>query len=377
MATLLPGSIPVPFLILIFGVLLFFIVAAYGVFSTFIFMQIPNSFAQLKAQITKRGLVMIHYVNNRAKFYCPKRNGKKGQENTLTLPEELGAKFDPSGSGLSEVIDKVTLYHYYSKLSNALKPVYAKAVQDFYTFCNNKGININEELIDVLVVRDLDIKDVYTEPLLDMVMKNLPLPIRTEKEVWLDENLLSVEHDKFKNLLTQLERLDTTELDKNDIADLKEEIARCESNVDFLNGKKEELKELEKFKTELQAVEIDIIDLKKEKSKLIDEIDIITGYLDPETREIIYTLKRLQDDLKKTVITDGLFVFSKVQELAYSVSSLTSSGVTESINIAQSDALEQNRDDNRGMTLVTLAGIIFLGVFLIAGIGIGIKIGFG
>ena len=61
----------------------------------------------------------------------------------------------------------------------------------------------------------------------------------------------------------------------------------------------------------------------------------------------------------------------------FAVNSLTSSGVTESIEIANYDALEQSRDENRGMTIITLTSLVFLAIIIITGIGIGIKISFG
>lgn len=375
MVTLLPES--VPFILALVLVLLWFVTAVFALISFFLNMQIPNFMAQAKAKFFRRGLVMLHYANNRSKFFAPKRKGKKGQENTLNLPAELGAKFDPSGSGLSEVIDSVTLYHYYSKLPSVLKPVYAKAVQDFHTICANRGISVNEELIDVLVVRDLNIKDAYTEPLLEMVMKNLPLPIRTEQEEWLNEDMLEIEKLKNQKSLELLERVDVSKLTKKDLKELDNEISVCKSNIEFINGKFNELNELKETKKEIQAVENDINLLKEERSKLIDNVDIITGYLNPETRERIETLTKLQKELKTSVIKDGLFVFSKIQELAFSVNSLTSSGVTESINIANSDALEQSRDENKGMTMTTLTGLVFLAIILISGIGVGLKIAFG
>ena len=105
-------------------------------------------------------------------------------------------------------------------------------------------------------------------------------------------------------------------------------------------------------------------------------MDIITGYLNPETRERIHTLTELQKELKQTIIRDGLFVFSKVQEMAFSVNSLTAAGVVESISIATSDALEQSKDENKGMNIVTLTSLVFLAIILISGIGVGFKIAF-
>lgn len=375
MSTLLPDTIP--FIVGVILVLLWIITASVAMFSFFLNMQIPNFMAQAKAKFFRRGLVMLHYANNRVKFFSPKRKGKNGQENTLDLPAELGAKFDPSGSGLSEVLDSVTLYHYYSKLPSVLKPIYAKAVQDFYTVCANRGITVNEELIDVLVVRDLNIKDAYTEPLLEMVMKNLPLPIRTEQEEWMNEDVLDLEKTRNKNILITLKNIDVTKLNKKDIKELNEQIAACESNISFIEGKYTELEELKELKKEIKATENNIELLQKGRSELIDQVDIITGYLNPETRERIHTLTELQKELKQTIIRDGLFVFSKVQEMAFSVNSLTAAGVVESISIATSDALEQSKDENKGMNIVTLTSLVFLAIILISGIGVGIKIAFG
>jgi hypothetical protein len=376
MVSFLPDSIPVPLwlsAIIVVGFILETCVL--GFLALFAF-QIPDVMAQLTSQIKKRGLVMMHYTNNRAKFFCPKRNGKKGQENTLDLPGEVGVKFDPSGSGASEVLDKSTLYHYYTKANTAITAKYAKAIHDFYTFCGEKGITVNKELIDVLVVENLDIQGVYTQPLLEKVMKNLPLPIRTEEEQWLNDDVLLAKRNRLLLYLEELENKNTSEMNELELSELEDEIKSTNDGLEFIKVKYADLDKLQKMKHELQAIENNIEDYQKKKAELIDGIDIITGYLDPETRERMYTLKSLQDDLKKLVITDDQFVFSTVHDFVFAASSLNSAGMTESINIARSDALEQNRNDDRGFTMQAIFAGVIIVVILFFGLALAYKVGF-
>lgn len=372
----LPSSLPVPLWAIAIALIVFLILSAFSFFVTMFALQIPFVFAQIKSQMKRTSLVMMHYSNNRAKMFCPKRNGKDEQENTLSLPAAVGTKFDPSGTGLSESFDKTSMYHYYTKATTALPTQHVKGINDFVTFCNKKGISVNRELIDVLVVEDCDIQDVYTAPMLERVMKNLPLPIQTDKEQWLDEDVLSTKFHELEAHMDELNSEDVTAFTEEELDIHKNEIAETSSAIEFIEAKHGDLDRLHQVKQDLHATENDIVDLKVEKSKLIDEIDIITGYLDPDTRKTMYTIKRLQEDLKELVISEGLFVYSAVHDLAFSVSALNSAGMTESINIAKSDALEQNREDSKGLTIMTLAGLAMLGIFVLAGIGIAYKIGF-
>jgi len=373
----LPASLPVPLWVIAVALVIFLIVCAISFFILLFASQIPFVTQQIRAQMRRTALVLMHYSNNRAKMFCPKRTGKHEQENTLSLPASMGAKFDPSGSGISESFDKTSMYHYYTKATTPILTKSAKGIKDFIKFCNDKGISINKELIDVLVVENCDIQDVYTQPMLDRVMKNLPLPIRTDKEQWLDEDLLDSKYHQLQAHMEELDKINVDEFTKDDLDAYNKEVAETEEGLLFIKSKHDDLDRLHELKQEIKVTVNDIESMKSEKSKLIDEIDIITGYLDPDTRETMYTIKRLQDDLKQLIITEGLFVYSTVHDFAFAVSALNSSGVTESINIARSDALEQNRNDQQGLTIMTLAGLAMLGIFVIAGIGLAYKIGFG
>jgi hypothetical protein len=320
---------------------------------------------------------MTHHSNNRAKLFCPKRTGKDEHENTLSLPPSMAAKFDPSGHGVAEGFDKSTLYHYYTKASSVILPKYAKAIDSFVKFCNEKGIGVNKALIDVLVVENCDVQGVYTQPMLDRVLKDLPLPIRTDKEQWLDEDLLDSKYHQLKAHMEELQSTNKDGFTKDKLKEYEDEVKSTEESLLFIEGKHEELENLKRIKHELVATENDITLLKKARAKHIDEIDIITGYLDPDTRETMYSIKRLQNDLKHLVITDGLLVFSAVHDFVFAASSMDSEGVTVAMNIAKSDSLEQNRNDQQGLTIMTLAGLAMLGIFVIAGIGLAYKIGFG
>ena len=373
----LPASLPVPLWAIAVAVVVFLLVSAIAFFVALFASQIPFVFQQLKGQMKRTAVVMMHYSNNRAKMFCPNRTGKKEQENTLSLPASMGAKFDPSGSGVSESFDKSILYHYYTKATSVLLAKHAKAIEDFVKFCNEKGIGVNKALIDVLVVENCDVQDVYTQPMLDRVMNELPLPIRTEKEQWMDEDVLESKHQQLEAHMAELNETDITDFTPDELKEYNKEIEDTEDAFIFIDLKKIDFDRLRHLKKEVKSNATDIELMKTENSKFIDEIDILTGYLDPDTRETIYSIKRLQDDLKRLVITEGSFVFSTVHDFIFSACALTSSGVTESINIARSDALEQNRQDNQGLTIMTLAGLAMLGIFVMAGIGIAYKIGFG
>lgn len=373
----LPASLPVPLWLIAIALVIFLIVCVTSFFILMFASQIPFVTQQIKAQMKRTALVMMHYSNNRARMFCPKRTGKHEQENTLSLPASMGAKFDPSGSGISESYDKTSLYHYYTKATTPILTKSAKGITDFIKFCNDKGIGINKELIDVLIVENCDIQEVYTQPMLDRVMKNLPLPIKTDKEQWLDEDVLDSKFHQLDAHMNELGEIDTDKFTTDELDAYNKEVHETEEALLFIKSKHDDLDRLRELKQEIKATANDIESMKAENSKLIDEIDIITGYLDPDTRETMYTIKRLQDDLKQLTITEGLFVYSTVHDFAFAVSALNSSGVTESINIARSDALEQNRNDQQGLTIMTLAGLAMLGIFVIAGIGLAYKIGFG
>lgn len=377
MASLFPATIPIPLWMLAILLIIGVLITLYAIFITFFSMQIPFVWAQLKAQIKKKALVMMHYSNNRIKIFCPDRSGKDKHENTLSLSLELGAKFDPSGTGYSELLDKSSVYNYYTKATTAIKAKYAKAVDDFYTFCNSKGITVNRSLIDALVIHNLDIDDVYEQPLHDYVTNNLPLPIRTPQEEWLNEDLLESKESELNLHLLALENTDTSNFSKSDLKQYEEDMVATKTNIEFIRGKFADLDRLQELKQDVKQTDYDIATLVAHNKKSMEEIDIITGYLDPDTRETKYTLKKLQQELKDLVISDGLFVFQSVHDFIFAASSLNSAGMMEAINIARSDALEQNRVDQNGWTMQNIGMLVIILVILFAGIGITYKIMFG
>lgn len=377
MSTLLPSTIPVPLLLAGAFVIIILGLTAYSFFVTLFAMQIPDVKAQIISQMKRRAFVLMHYSNRRAQGFCPKRKGKKQQENTLNLPDHLGTKFDPSGSGLEEIWGKSILYHFYSKSTNSMTPEQAKAVHDFSDFCAEKGIAVNEELIDVLVVENLDIQDVYTKTLLDRVLKNLPLPISTEKERWLNEDFLNSEYNRLKIKIAEFQEIRDETTDEKEIQKIEATITDYNANLTMLDEKYQDLAYFNELKKELAATTSEIDTLADRKHELIDEIDIVTGYLDQDTRKTIYTLKRLQEDLKKRVIREGQFVFPKVHDFVFAASSLNGAGMTEAISISKADAIMQNADDKKGFTLEVLFGGVIIIVILFFGLGLAYKTMFG
>lgn len=340
-------------------------------------MQIPDVKAQIRAQMKRSPLVLMHYSNRRAKFFCTKRGGKKQQQNTLNLPDDLGTKFDPSGAGLEEVVDKTIMYNYYSKATNSIPADAAKAVHDFKAFCGEKGIAVNEELIDALVVENLDIQGVYTQPLLDRVLKNLPLPIKTEKEHWLDEDTLNSEYNRLLMRISELGELKEQTTNEKELKQIDLEISDCNNAIALLDEKYQNLANLKELKQDLSSTIKEIEELQTRKAELVDEIDIMTGYLDPDTRKTIYTLTRLKEDLQNRVIREGLFIFPKVHDFVFAASSLNAAGMTEAISIAKADAIMQNQDDNAGWSIEKLGAIAMVFVIFFAGVALAYKIGWG
>lgn len=367
-------SIPVPVIALVIAVILFMIGAAAYVLLIVFVMQIPDVFAQLKGQITKRALVLMHYSNRRAQFFAPAREGEKHHKNTLSFPKALGTKFDASGHGLEEVIGKSVMYNYYSKACHPVPAEHAKAVHDFREYCGERGIAINEELIDVLFVEDLDIRDVYTAPLLDKVLKSLPLPIRTPEEAALDEGNINYHYDR---LTSEIEKVKDSIKGHRANKEQSEQLDALEKELDFIQIKRSELDKLNKAKETLRDAIEKIDHYKAVKQKMIDDIDIMTGYLDTDTRERIYTLTRMKDELSKRVIRDGTYVYPKVHEFIFAASSLNSAGMSEAISIAEADAHQQNLNPQSqfpvAMIFIGIMGVIILFI----GLACGYKIMFG
>ena len=364
-------SFDIPIVYIGIALLLFVAVGVYAFGITFLTVSIPNGLTQLKAGLFNRAIVIMHYSTSHMKMYAPRRNGKNGIDNTLQLPPSVGVKFDPSGNGLSEKFGKGNAFHFFSKAPNAFTSTQVKAIKDFTDFCNEKGIPISEDLIDVLVVRNLDIRDVYEKPLYDNIVRRLPLPIRTAQEEWLDEDKLNANAAMLEERHAELiEMKDEGGLNNKQEKKLEEEIDACVEDIEFIATKKEELDELSKLKTNVLRLDAEITQLTEEKHADMEDIEIITGYLDPDTKKTIYTLQRLQDDLKKTVIKEGLYVYNQVADFIFAASSNTSAGVAEGINIAKAEALESNRTNDNGFNMMTIGGLVMMGIMLMVGAGI-------
>lgn len=375
MAASLPGVIPVPFILLIVVVIVIVISIGinflFGVFA----MQIPNVMHQITSQMKRKPGILVHYVNRRVQFFSPNRKGDKKHKNTLTLPEALGAKFDASNKGLEELWGKSVLYHYYSKASYPILPTHVKAVHDFYDEVNKKGIAVNEELIDVLFIRDCDITDVYTKPLEDAVIRKLPVPIQTDKEWLLNEDRVKQEKAFITGKIESLEYKKETE--KQLTRDEFDELQNLYGMLNAVMEREKEINTLHNNRDKVIDIDNNINKLKEEKEKTMELIDLQLGYLDPDTKEQIYSLKRLKKELQETIIKDGLFIFPLVENLIFASSSLNSAGMNEAVNIANADAFAQMAHDPGDWTLPKVAMVVVILVVLFAGIGLGIKLAFG
>ena len=370
----LPAALPVPLWLIAVAVALFLLVSGIAFIILLFTAQVPFAWQQIKGQMKRTATVMTHHSNNRAKLFCPKREGKHEQENTLTLPPSMAAKFDPSGHGITEGFDKSILYHYYTKASSVILPKFAAACTAFIDYCNERGIGVNKSLIDMLVIENCDVQNVYTEPMLERVMKDLPIPIRTYKEQWMDDDVLQSKYEELKVHLAELESIDVEEFTDDELNEHKQELKDTNKAFTFIESKQIDFKRLQQLKQDIKANKNDIELMESENHKMIDEMDILVGYLDPDTREVMYSVKRLQDELKKEIVRDGTFIFPVVHDFVFAASAMDSEGVTVAMNIAKSDALEQNRQDDRGFTMQALfAGVIII-VILFFGLGLAYRI---
>jgi hypothetical protein len=381
MAMSLPGSLPVPMIVLGIGILLFILVTLYAVFITMFGMQIPHFFAQLMTQVKRRPLVMMHYVNRRAEFFAPKRHGDNQQKNTLTLPEAVGAKFDASGVGLEELFGKSVIYNYFTKASFPVAATDVKAVNDFYKYMGKNGIPISEELIDVLFVEECDITGVYTKPLEDAILKSLPISIETDKEYLLNESRLKQERTFLDSKIKDIEDAFQSERELNPEYEMNyekwDEYNNLKAQRELAEGRWNELSKLKQSKEKLKDLCDEIEVMKNEKDKLLFEIDETLGYFDPDTKEQIYSLKRIKAELDDKVITEGLFVYPKIHDMIFAASYLNSSGMNEAVNIANADAYAQNMNNGGGMDMKMIFMFAIILITVLIGGGIAIKAAFG
>ena len=296
----LPESIAVPTIILLIVGLLF-VVMLFGVviFAAFA-SKIPYVKEQFMAQLKKRPGMWLHTVTKQMQFYSPKRGGKREERNYLDLAHAVGSYWIPESKTI-EHMDRLPVSNYFSKCSVSLTPEQSKASCDFYDFMGSKGIHVNEELIDVMVVHGCDIEDVYLPALWEVVEPQLPL------------------------------KLDNGYITEEDMANI------------------------ESIEKDIYNIDTEINNLKVKKASLYYQIDTIYGYIDKQTGERIETIKSIAEELKRTVVKDGLFVFQQVQDLAMSVAKVNSANTSETIAIANAEAMNNADKGKEPMDYMKLA----------------------
>lgn len=318
------GMATIPSMYLYGGVIailgLFFVVVLVVAFVT----RIPFFKNQLLAQIQKRPGLFVHSVNSSLSFFPAKRAGKKKEKNNLDLPEFLATKFEPQ-SGFSELWDRMPTYSYFTKGSNALKPVQVKALQDFRDYMGELGITITPELLDVLFVEGLEIDDVYEKELEQLVLGKLPFPISIP-------------------LHTHVEN--------------------------FNDDQKQMVKELGE---ELVNINLNISDLQQNRKELLNDIDAIYG-IKRSNENQIRTLKDIKANLETKIIKEGLFVWQQVEDMVFANSDMNSNNMSEAISIANAEALS-NADKGKGQ--MDYAYAVIVGVTALIGIVIVMKFAFG
>lgn len=313
------GMAAIPTMYLYGGVIallgMFFVLVLVMAFVT----RIPFFKNQLMAQVQKRPGLFVHSVNNALSFFPAKRAGKKKEKNNLALPEYLATKFEPQ-SGYSELYDRMPTYNYFTKGSNALKPVQVKALHDFREYMGQLGYTVTPELLDVLFVEGLDVSDVYESELEQLVLQKLPAPISIKKTLSPEE-----QHAV------------------NDIA------------------------------FELDGINNELAELEATKAELLHDADSIYGLMDTNGNKI-KTLQDIREELETKVIKDGLFVWDQVEDLVFANSDMNSNNMSEAISIANAEALS-NADKGKGQ--MDYAYAVIVGVTALIGIVIVMKFAFG
>jgi len=312
----LPNTLALPTVGIVIAVIIFVIL----LFSVVVFIafaaKIPYVKDQFVAQIRKRPGIFMHSVNKQIHFYAPKRAGKHEERNTLDLPHAIGSLFTPEPKHI-EHFDRLPIANYFTKCSISLPSEQVAAINRFYDFMGKRGVPVNEELIDVLIVRGNDVQDVYEEELWKEVQDHLPLPI--------------------------------------DIPTLSEPEQEV---IDTINR-------------ELADIDIQISELQAMRTDRIHEWHMVTGLIDEETGKHIQTLQQIKNELENEIVRDGLFVFQQVQDFAVAVADRNSSNISEAISIANAEALSNAEKPSRSGDLVTLMAAL---VFGLAGLGIVYKI---
>lgn len=314
----LPAQIPVPTGILIACAVIGVILVLFLMFTIGVGTKIPYVKEQFIAQIKKRPGILLHSITKQLHFYAPKRAGEHEERNHLDIAHSIGALFCPDHEHI-EHFDRLPVSNYFTKCPISLPPEKVKAINDFYDFMGKKGIEVNEELIDVMFVHDCDIRDVYEAALLKDVAEHLPIPL-----------------DGYYDEMT-------------------------EADITEFNTIQEEIDEIEQ----------DIKDQKKELANKKHRSAELLGLIDQETGDRIQTLREIKAELKETVVKEGLFVFQQVQDFALAVADKNSSNISEAISIANAEALANAEKPGNADNLLKL--IVML-VFGLAGLAIVYKI---
>jgi hypothetical protein len=314
----LPDSLPIPTVWLLVAILLFIILGL--IIFTFIAFatKIPYIKEQFIAQIKKRPGMFLHSVTKQLHFYAPKRAGDHEERNHLDLPHSIGALFQPDHEHI-EHFDRLPISNYFTKSSISLPPEKVKAIEDFYDFMGSRGIQVNEELIDVMFVHNCDIQDVYEDALLQEVAAHLPVPL--------------------------------------------------DGSYDNLTD--EEAEEYNQLQTDVEELESDIQELQADKANKKHRMSEILGLIDEETGKKIQTLREIKEELEETVVKDGLFVFQQVQDFALAVADKNSSNISEAISIANAEAMANAEKPSKSDDMIK---IVVMAIVLLAGLAIVYKI---
>jgi len=303
----LPEAMAIPTTLLIIGVMLI-------VFGTFLYIimfafmtKIPFVKDQLIAQIKKRPGIFIHTITKQLHFHAPKRAGDREERNYLDLAKAIGTYWVPRSEHI-EHFDRLPISNYFTKCSVSLPPMQVKAVCDFYDFMNSHGIAVTEELIDVMVVHNCDIDDVYLPALYAKIKENLPI---------------KVDHD---------------------------EITR--ETFDYVNG----------LEYEIEDINRQIADLEEARRNAYFDINDALGLIDHKTGETIQTLKNFKKELEKTTIREGTFVFQQVQDFAMSVAKHNSSDTSETIAIANAEATANSEKINKPKDYIMMMMLLAAGL---------------
>ena len=301
----LPESIALPTVFVIGAAIVGFILLIVLIFAIGVGSKIPYLKDQFIAQVKKRPGILLHSITKQLHFYAPKRAGDKEERNHLDIAHSIGALFCPDHEHI-EHFDRLPVSNYFTKCPISLPPEKVKAINDFHDFVGEHGIEVNEELIDVLFVHNCDIRDVYEDALLQEVDAHLPIPM----------------------------------------------------DADYRNLSQDEIEAVNKLQADVEEFEEQIEDLQEQKRDTKHRMNEILGLIDEETGKTIQTVQSVKNELQNKIVKEGLFVFQQVQDFAVSVADKNSSNISEAISIANAEALA-NAEKNKGPDDMIKWGLLF------------------